>query len=87
MRTTKELLEIMLKNMSMFKNGLCGLVWALYRENIISAHEYYTLKDVISKGRPKRTFDDEWYWKPGNKKPRVNWINKQIEIQKKNILL
>ena len=81
MRTTKELLVIMLENINngRFQYGLCGLVDRLFNYNIIGGEEYNRLMTIIQENRPKSTYDGEWYWKPGIKKPRVNWLNTQIE--------
>ena len=79
MRTAKELLILMLDNMIFFRSGLCALAENLYLNDIINGEEYRSLRDLIKSNKPERTYDEEWYWKPGIKKPRVNWIKKQIE--------
>jgi hypothetical protein len=84
MRTTKELLEIMLKNEGYFNCGLCDWVSRLFINNIISLDEKYKLKTYIRENKPFnwRTFlKSAYYWKPGNIKPRIKWIKKHIKKQ------
>jgi hypothetical protein len=82
MRTTKELLEIMLENQDYFSDGLCHWIDRLYINKIISPHEKYKLKIYIEKNKPFnwRTFvNSAYYWKPENIKPRIKWIKKHIK--------
>jgi hypothetical protein len=82
MRTTKELLELTLRGMDngLFRKGLCGLIDRLRRENFIGLEEWYHLSNYINQNSPKKTYDYMWYWKPGNKKPRIKWLKKHIEL-------
>jgi hypothetical protein len=82
MRTTKELLELMLLGIvdnGFFRIGLCGLVDRLYYNHIIDNEEYLRLYAFVKSNPPKKTYDDIWYWKPGNLKPRIVWLKKHIE--------
>jgi hypothetical protein len=74
MRTTKVLLVIMLENIEKFRYGLCGLVSILLREDIITRMEFNQLIEYIEANPPKKTYDESYYWKPGNKKPRERWL-------------
>ena len=82
MRTTKELLEVMLLAMDdgKFRRGLCGLVDRLYHDQYMSTEEYLRLYNFVKSNPPKKKYSDIWYWKPGNVKPRIAWLKKHIEL-------
>ena len=52
MKTTKELLELMLANPDEFRNGMCSWIMSLYIQNLISDGEYELIKDYITRNRP-----------------------------------
>lgn len=92
MRSIKELLQLMLDNQYLFETGLCFWVWDLRRVNleapIISIDECKLLKTYVNKNRP-HTFSSfnvllnctsRYYWKKGNIKPRIKWIEKHIKL-------
>jgi hypothetical protein len=82
MRTTKELLIVMLLAVDngLYRRGLCGLNDRLYHHHIIDIQEWSCLSNYIRQNPPKKKYDDIWYWKPGNVKPRIAWLKKQIEL-------
>jgi hypothetical protein len=90
MRTIKELLEIMLDNKDLFKYGLCSWVGLLYSYNRISNKEYLTLMEYIENNRPFMLSSistmceiikhSGYYWKEGDIKPRIKWIQKHIKL-------
>jgi hypothetical protein len=86
MRTTKELLTIMLENIDKVKvRGLCGVVANLTMIGIITNGEHEILMDYIVNHRPINLHymvNNVFYWKPGKKKPRVRWLKRHINKQK-----
>jgi hypothetical protein len=80
MRTTKELLEIMLENIDRLRFGLCALALDLTKDNIINDDEFITLIDYIEVNREGNYYydDADYFWKPRIKKPRKLWLERQI---------
>lgn len=89
MRTTKELLEIMLKHKDLFKTGLCFLALTLFSRDIITYQEYITLSSYIRHNRPDyfswtnyvKGYDKRrgYYFPSGKIKPRIYWIKTHIK--------
>lgn len=82
MRTNKELFELALQNPIHFTYGICGWFLSMRNYRIITHDEFRQINSYIEKERPKKyTFGtlDVYSWPPGLKKPRVNWINKQVK--------
>ena len=85
MRTKKELLTLLRDKANvttycfgLFKRiewGLCYEVSNLY----ISFEEYCVLKAHIDANRPNYFFDSRFGWRPGAWRPRLKWLNKEIE--------
>jgi hypothetical protein len=90
MRTIKELLEVMLENKDLFNKGLCYWADKLYYRNIITASERSKLKNYIDENRPFMLSSistmceiikhSGYYWKEGDIKPRIKWIQKHIKL-------
>lgn len=90
MRSTKELLEVVLENKHLFKTGLCNWIFMLQVHEIISPEERKHLKKYIKKNRPclfsswstfKERLDNScYYWEIGVIKYRINWIKKHIKL-------
>jgi hypothetical protein len=80
MRTTKELLELLLVNIDALKFGLCALALDLCRHEIINKYEYNSLLIYIDNNRCGNYYqkDCDYFWKPGSKKPRKVWLEQQI---------
>lgn len=93
-RKLSELLQIMLDNQHLFTSGLCSLANTLYCFEIIDYHECLRLEIYIKTHKPLmfsslETFNQNikqsgFYWKKGNIKPRIEWLNKHIKKQKQN---
>jgi hypothetical protein len=83
-RNIKELLQLMLDNQDLFKEGLCSWLGELYFiKNKISYKEYNLLYDYIYKNAPFpykiNIFSARaYYWKKGDIKPRIKWLKKHI---------
>jgi len=81
MRTRKEILQLLLDNINLLQLGLCGLAWRLDNLRMISLEECLDIREYIKSQRPKKTYKGyDYYWMPGNVKPRINWLKKHIEI-------
>jgi len=83
-RTIKELLQLTLDNIDHLSTGLCSLIAYHLCENnrIITVDEWMILDDYIESNRPHNKHyytGDNYYWKIGNKTPRINWLKKQIK--------
>ncbi len=78
MRTIPDLLKVMLENQELFYYGLCQWVNTLRKKCIIETCEWGEMREYISKNRPDKN-DTVYYWDIGHLKPRLDWINQQIE--------
>jgi hypothetical protein len=80
MRTTKELLEVMLQYQVYFKAGLCQWINRLYSIDIIDVSEYKLLYSYIQNHELEKTNDILYWWPVGELQPRIDWINEQIKL-------
>lgn len=86
MRTTKELLEVMLENIDSLESGLCILIHKLvFVTNDISFEEHVRLDEYLKENLPDKTFSYEYDpprfsfpW--GEKEPRIKWLKEQIQL-------
>jgi hypothetical protein len=89
MRTTKELLEVMLEHQDKFTFGLCSWASNLKRYKVINFNEWRTLQVYIKNNRPTvfsswynfytSTCGSAYYWEARNIKPRIKWIKEHIK--------
>lgn len=85
MRTTKELLEVMLENIDRLESGLCYYAAALARNDIISYSEYEHIIKYLDACLPERKYRGRYlnsldYSFPyGEKEPRIKWLKEQID--------
>ena len=83
-RSIKELLQLMLDNQNLFREGLCSWSGELYFiKNKISYKEYDLLYNYINKNAPFsykiNIFNTSaYFWKKGDIKPRIEWLKKHI---------
>lgn len=86
MRSIKELLQLMLDNQESFDKGLCHWVKYMYIDGLISNKEFMLLSSYIDINPPfiYKIYRRHrgYYWKPGNIKPRIDWIKKHIKKNK-----
>ena len=86
MRTTKELLEVMLGNIDKLEGGLCTLAFDLsYAYGLFSMEELFVVAHYMQNNLPEKTFS----WRYGEtprfsfpfdeKQPRIDWLKQQIE--------
>jgi hypothetical protein len=78
--TTIELFEVLLENKQLFKNGLCVWIMEVMNKDLITYKEYKLLRSYLKENLPRTI--NLFSWEPGLISPRVQWINKQIWINK-----
>ena len=92
-RNINELLIILrdyIKEMDDFDLGLCHIISVLFDVGLINQYEYFVLKDYVNYNKPKWyskhfspiQLQSPYYWKKGNKTPRLKWLDTQIKITK-----
>ena len=72
----------MLENEKFFTYGLCAWVNDLNMHRIINSTEWDILRKYIQDHRPwysSLLYSGDYYWTPGNIKPRIRWIKKHIK--------
>ena len=92
MRTINELLIILRDNARVNKSwfglrqrieyGLCYEVVTLEELGILSIDEWGILRQHIRINAPDYIKDSRYRWTPYKWKPRLKWLNKQIELTK-----
>lgn len=75
MRTTKELLEVMLENIDKLKEGLCLLSLDLRCADLITRDEDMIIMLYLENNIKSSRFA----WPVGEKEPRIKWLKEQIE--------
>lgn len=80
MKTTKELLQLMLKNIELISHyGLCHLLHKMEEKRIISYAEHDNIYDYMFDHRPFWVLNMYSFWFPsGWKFPRKMWLKYQI---------
>ena len=70
-------------------SGLCSeidnLLWNFYFDNTtphVNSMEALVLRDYLCKNRPNGAAQYSFYWSVGLWKPRLKWLNEQIELTK-----
>jgi len=61
--------------------GMCGSIMEMYDyAKEIDAKGCDILRNYLNDNEPKRKFRGNhlYWWKAGNKKPRINWLNREI---------
>jgi hypothetical protein len=81
MRTTKELLQIMLNNQNLFDGGLCRWAFNLWENRNINYNELNQLNNYISTHPTLRGINRAYYWECGKIKPRIEWLKNHIQLQ------
>lgn len=80
----KRKIELLREMKETIINNVCGLCSAnllMYHSNTSKNkfEEYYFILGLIDTCKPKKMYDDRYYWNPSDTKPRINWINKRIK--------
>lgn len=91
MRSKKELLSIVLENTDKLESGLCGVLYRLYSEGVITFDEERALNKHIRRHGPKMNYTGPeerlWYrWPYGEKEPRIEWLKAEIGKQRVGFL-
>jgi hypothetical protein len=76
-RKIKKLLEIMIENEYNIKTGLCGLNMFLFMSGEFTLNEKVRVDLYLSTHKPHN--DSAYWWTEGYRKPRVEWLIRQIE--------
>jgi len=79
MRSEKELLELLLENINWLSAGLCNLAFDLLSHGVMNSQEYAILHQLIWDNEPFTTYDKYYFWLPGNKEPRIDFLNQLIK--------
>ena len=83
-KDTLELLKFVLSTMDRFCFfGLCIHIDSLYLNGHINKDEHYSLTLYMEDNKPEGADIDKYWWPKGEKEPRLDWINKQIQILEK----
>lgn len=85
-RSISKLLAIMRDNIHLMDTfGLCFLTSMLLRNNILTKENAQILRYFLSCNLPNddMKYDTYYCWPKGEKEPRLDWINKQIQILEK----
>jgi hypothetical protein len=61
-----------------FFNGMCLIIMRMNNQNLISLDERVLLIRYFEENKPKHIKTSYW-WKVGDKVPRLKWLNKQIK--------
>ena len=83
MRNLKELFQVVLNNQDTFNIGLCGWIYDLCKNGIISREESIMLKYYIANS-PRPSFKYHlghslgFWWTPCEIEHRIEWINNQL---------
>lgn len=79
-RTIKELLillrEYIVKQYDFL--GMCSEIRDMYHIDLISSVEYDILTNYLKNNKPENINDNFW-WIPREKQPRLDWINEQLK--------
>lgn len=79
-----EIILTHLKECKIFKYGLCDLVYQLkWSPNRISCEGKSIFDEYLRIHEPPTLVDQYYYWKPGLKEPRIEWLEKHLEILKR----
>lgn len=80
MRTKIQLLSLILASQSLFKVGLCKWIYDLELKQRINKKERIFLIDFLDAYARKNQLSIHKCWSPRGKiKPRIKWIEQQIE--------
>jgi hypothetical protein len=61
--------------------GMCNQVLRLYDQGKLTSSERYRLNEYLHVHNPKTKYFQNifYWWKPGLRRPRIIWLNKQIK--------
>jgi hypothetical protein len=80
MRTTKELLEVIITKSDLLNVvGVCKLSKILQESGYMTRKELEKISDFLDENLPPYRYDVVYCWPVGEKEPRIKWIKEQIE--------
>lgn len=81
------ILQVALDNKKYFRSGLCNWFYELWCLRLINTSEYLLINRYIKSNKPflAELFNKYFYWRKGDIKPRIKWIEKHISIHRKII--
>ena len=89
-RSAFDLLLLLKKHLPrLFKQnswGLCGAIFTLHCEEVISIQEFDVLHHIISSNKPKLTLwslfyrRSPFYYRPRSLRPRLRWVDRMIRL-------
>ena len=86
MRTLKELLillrQYIVDQKSKEFHGMCGQITRMAKKNLITPEEWRVLRLYLYNNRKGRVYfkSQGYWWKPGNKPPRLRWCDQHVKI-------
>jgi hypothetical protein len=84
-RTIKVLLELVLENIFFLNEGFCDLIRGLKAREEISIEEHAELRKYLRDNEyPNETIWRPYWWKPGDKEPRIAWLKEHIKRNTKS---
>lgn len=80
-RTIKELLILLREYIVEQDNffGMCSEINEMYCLDLISNKESKILENYLKNNKPENAFYDDYWWKEGDKKLRLDWIDEQLK--------
>lgn len=80
MRTTKELLKLILENQDLFVTGICQWIVSMCENKIITLKESVHMVNYVLLNSPvPKKWEQYHFWPEGQIEPRIAWINDQIK--------
>jgi hypothetical protein len=93
MRKISELLEIVLEELKSndSHSGLCSVVSTCWYMDLFTGEERIILDCYLINCKPKlriwirkKVYKSNYWWKQWDKAPRIEWLEKRIEKEKRN---
>lgn len=83
-----KVLETLLENTELFRDGLCGWSYHLFVKGLIKRGELNIFTDLLETTLPSNIEVDNlerYSWEPGEVEPRIQWIEDQISVIKNEL--
>jgi hypothetical protein len=82
-RSILNLLKVVLANIDQLDSGLCGLSMMMEWQEKITTKEQMAFQNYLFDVFPG--YEGFYIWPIGQKEPRIDWLNKQIQILENQI--
>jgi len=63
-------------------SGLCSVLLWLCHEDIITREEHDMAKEYLYNNKPKKLWDERFFWESDIRRPRLLWMKKHMGITK-----